>query len=80
MPGAVGFVRTHASILGLFPGFGEPIPGRSKVTTDLLERPDGIVTGDDRLILVGAGLLGGCLLYTSPSPRDKRQSRMPSSA
>ena len=25
-------------------------------------------------------LLEGCLLYTSPSPRDKRQSRMPSSA
>ena len=24
--------------------------------------------------------LAGCLLYTSPSPRDKRQSRMPSSA
>ena len=24
--------------------------------------------------------LGICLLYTSPSPRDKRQSRMPSSA
>ena len=23
---------------------------------------------------------GYCLLYTSPSPRDKRQSRMPSSA
>ena len=27
----------------------------------------------------GIGVLG-CLLYTSPSPRDKRQSRMPSSA
>ena len=27
-----------------------------------------------------AGLVEGCLLYTSPSPRDKRQSRMPSSA
>ena len=26
------------------------------------------------------GCTGGCLLYTSPSPRDKRQSRMPSSA
>ena len=26
------------------------------------------------------GLYKGCLLYTSPSPRDKRQSRMPSSA
>ena len=25
-------------------------------------------------------VLYGCLLYTSPSPRDKRQSRMPSSA
>ena len=25
-------------------------------------------------------LVYGCLLYTSPSPRDKRQSRMPSSA
>ena len=25
-------------------------------------------------------LARGCLLYTSPSPRDKRQSRMPSSA
>ena len=24
--------------------------------------------------------MNGCLLYTSPSPRDKRQSRMPSSA
>ena len=26
------------------------------------------------------GQYAGCLLYTSPSPRDKRQSRMPSSA
>ena len=26
------------------------------------------------------GYLTTCLLYTSPSPRDKRQSRMPSSA
>ena len=26
------------------------------------------------------GTIDGCLLYTSPSPRDKRQSRMPSSA
>ena len=26
------------------------------------------------------GDIRSCLLYTSPSPRDKRQSRMPSSA
>ena len=28
----------------------------------------------------GGGYHNSCLLYTSPSPRDKRQSRMPSSA
>ena len=43
------------------------------------------------LAVVGAGIISSlavdrglpfipCLLYTSPSPRDKRQSRMPSSA
>ena len=26
------------------------------------------------------GLLSACLLYTSPSPRDRQKSRMPSSA
>ena len=26
------------------------------------------------------GLIKGCLLYTSPSPRDRTRSRMPSSA
>ena len=25
-------------------------------------------------------MLGSCLLYTSPSPRDRQKSRMPSSA
>ena len=32
-------------------------------------------------IIVFAAVLGGyCLLYTSPSPRDRQKSRMPSSA
>ena len=30
--------------------------------------------------MVGIDPTSDCLLYTSPSPRDKRQSRMPSSA
>ena len=30
--------------------------------------------------IMNKGELVSCLLYTSPSPRDKRQSRMPSSA
>ena len=45
----------------------------------------GVVPGDQlRAIQAGGGdileLAARCLLYTSPSPRDKRQSRMPSSA
>ena len=32
---------------------------------------------DDKAIVGG---LGSCLLYTSPSPRDRTRSRMPSSA
>ena len=31
-------------------------------------------------ITVDSALFNGCLLYTSPSPRDQRGSRMPSSA
>ena len=31
-------------------------------------------------ILVAIGMFRACLLYTSPSPRDLAQSRMPSSA
>ena len=33
-----------------------------------------------KLQTMSADLHADCLLYTSPSPRDKRQSRMPSSA
>ena len=48
---------------------------------------DAVITPSarDRLNELNVNLVkraGGsiCLLYTSPSPRDKRQSRMPSSA
>ena len=34
----------------------------------------------DRLVELDRKGANICLLYTSPSPRDKRQSRMPSSA
>ena len=32
------------------------------------------------LVLYGGNILKACLLYTSPSPRDRQKSRMPSSA
>ena len=39
------------------------------------------ITGEGkREFLFGLISVPACLLYTSPSPRDKRQSRMPSSA
>ena len=42
---------------------------------DAVVLPGGFSYGDR----LRAGVIA-CLLYTSPSPRDKRQSRMPSSA
>ena len=36
--------------------------------------------GDIHIDFENFGTFNSCLLYTSPSPRDKRQSRMPSSA
>ena len=35
---------------------------------------------NDLMKVINTGTVGICLLYTSPSPRDKRQTRMPSSA
>jgi len=38
------------------------------------------VDGKDLMILRESDILAICLLYTSPSPRDRTRSRMPSSA
>ena len=40
---------------------------------------DKIEAGPDGGLRIGA-LVRNCLLYTSPSPRDRQKSRMPSSA
>ena len=58
------------------------------VLESIARREGEVVTVGEVLGLVGAGngasapapVAETCLLYTSPSPRDKRQSRMPSSA
>ena len=53
-------------------GFAPVKPGQEDFLIQLMEGVEDIP---------GAALSAGiCLLYTSPSPRDKRQSRMPSSA
>ena len=42
--------------------------------------PEAADLGDPQLLLLVEPLLALCLLYTSPSPRDRQKSRMPSSA
>ena len=39
-----------------------------------------MVAPGDKVVVCRNGVFGGCLLYTSPSPRDRSLSRMPSSA
>ena len=80
MTGAAGFVGKH--LTAHLAACGDDVVGtdRSEGGPDLLNP-----TGLARLVAevdpeVVFHLAGHCLLYTSPSPRDKRQSRMPSSA
>ena len=46
----------------------------------LMDDSDFTTTGTGTVTLASAANLNDCLLYTSPSPRDAHESRMPSSA
>ena len=59
--------------------------GRAVCDYSMIEDGDKVMAaisgGKDSFVMLDTLLyLKSCLLYTSPSPRDKRQSRMPSSA
>ena len=68
----------------------EMYDGLAEITDAIIAEPNQlkalIITGaGDKAFAAGTDIsrfrdLNTCLLYTSPSPRDKRQSRMPSSA
>ena len=49
-----------------------------EVTSSEISRMEGLV--DQRMKAKLLDIFGDCLLYTSPSPRDRTRSRMPSSA
>ena len=54
---------------------------KSEITKDILYTMDiNCFEKSFRDVDVSVDEVNSCLLYTSPSPRDKRQSRMPSSA
>ena len=65
---------TFLSVKAVIPAMAKKGRGRIVVTSSIT----GPVTGFTGWTHYGASK--ACLLYTSPSPRDKRQSRMPSSA
>ena len=59
--------------------FSEPEP-KGKSHHDKDPDKDGVIQPDDLYKHFDVDQDGVCLLYTSPSPRDQRGSRMPSSA
>ena len=58
----------HLTIKNMNAGYGK---------MEILHNFDLYVSKAQSLCLIGPN---GCLLYTSPSPRDREKSRMPSSA
>ena len=66
------------SIIGVLIFVGLTAYDTQKIKNMYLVSDSGELLG--KKAVMGALTLYFCLLYTSPSPRDKRQSRMPSSA
>ena len=82
---AIRWVRQHAKELGINPNqivaAGGSAGGHIAACTGVLKGQDEANEDTSISSVPNAMILfNPCLLYTSPSPRDKRQSRMPSSA
>ena len=85
MAAAAGAVGAFATSLLMFKNYDFPM-----IMNGILGGLVGITASADSVSVESAIIIGGvagiliplsvCLLYTSPSPRDQRGSRMPSSA
>ena len=81
--------RSRGALVGAVVGeaLGEPVEDRPR---NWIVANFGLITGhvvpdpkagsDTQLTLMTGDSILACLLYTSPSPRDRQKSRMPSSA
>ena len=83
----VGFRVERGQVVGLLGPNGAGKTTVLRVLMGLIRPTSGTVRVFGELIEAGAPVLSrigafieGCVLYTSPSPRDRQKSRMPSSA
>ena len=75
-----GLEKTKSSFFGQI---AKAVAGKSKVDEAFLDELEGILISSDVGLDTTVKIierLESCLLYTSPSPRDRQKSRMPSSA
>nr|CUV14141.1 protein of unknown function [Ralstonia solanacearum] len=71
--------RANATLSWMQPGLIYPAPFQNALS--ILRLPPSMDRARfGKLLSAVRRYIHTCLLYTSPSPRDKRQSRMPSSA
>ena len=75
-----GATFTISSLSGIGGKFFTPIINPPEVGILGLSKTYDVVKLENMKLSTTQQLPVSCLLYTSPSPRDKRQSRMPSSA
>ena len=59
---------------------GIELPAEASEALDRELEFEQVESREARTHRLSTGVLIGCLLYTSPSPRDRTRSRMPSSA
>ena len=50
------------------------------LVSDIIKNGEGLIASSGAAMIDSGEYTGSCLLYTSPSPRDRTRSRMPSSA
>ena len=76
---AIDMSHNSASIDGMLPDGAESWIGQMNMDISVTLDTEGVyVYQCDPHVMMA--MIGVCLLYTSPSPRDLRKSRMPSSA